>query len=390
MHIHPLRGFAAATCALLVSAVVLAACGSTGSSTAAGHASRSHPSTTAASPPSPTTGGKKAPLEGLIDMGVQTPYQDGQPFPVTDPSTLDNYAGAFNGIVVNESWSQLEPSPGVEQWAPLDQSLAAVAAWNTAHPSTPLGVKLRIFAGRSAPAWVTAQSGTVTIDVHARQVTVGKWWTQPFEAAWHAFQLALAQRYDPNPLVRQVSVSSCSSSTGEPFVVSGAPISQANLMAAGWSPQAQEQCLSGALSDYAGWKHTPITFAFNPIPTSNGPDATYMDQLMTECAASASHGGPECIMGNNDLSPNIAASKYSGPTVAQIQHLQASSTPPTVYFQTVGAALTCQTISTGLSYHARSIEVWPPNGNYLGFSSQSAATLSRWNQAISSGSTVSC
>lgn len=334
--------------------------------------------------------GEKPPLVGLIDMGIQTPYQTGQPFPVTDPSMLDAYAGAFSGIVVNESWSQLEPAPGVESWGPLDQSLAAVSSWNEAHPSTPLGVKLRIFAGRSAPAWVTSQSGTVTIEVHGNRVSVGKWWTPPFETAWHAFQGALARRYDSNPLVRQVSVSSCSSSTGEPFVVSGAPLSQADLKSAGWTLQAQEQCLSGALSDYSGWKHTPVTFAFNPLPTSQGPDATFMDQMMRDCAASVSGGGPKCIMGNNDLSPNVANARYSGPAIAQIQHLQSGDTAPTVYFQTVGARLECQTISTGMAYHAESIEVWPPNGHYPGFSAQNATTLTRWNQALMSGLPPTC
>jgi len=379
-------------CIVLIAGVLLTACKGTSVTSMAATRSARQSSSSAAPSGTGVTRGEKPPLSGLIDMGIQTPYQTGQPFPVTDPSTLDAYAGAFSGIVVNESWSQLEPSPGVEQWGPLEQSLAAVSAWNAAHPSTPLGVKLRISAGRSAPAWVTSQSGTVDLTVHkARdQVTVGKWWTPSFEAAWHAFQLALAARYDSNPLVRQVSVSSCSSSTGEPFVVSGAPISQANLKAAGWTPQAQEQCLSGALSDYSGWKHTPITFAFNPLPTDQGPDPTLMDQMMGDCAASASQGGPECIVGNNDLSPKIASTKYSGPVVAQIQHLQTGANTPVVYFQTDGARLECPTIATGLTYHARSIEIWPPNGNYPGFSTQSLTTLSQWNQALITGSSLSC
>jgi len=378
---------------VLLAAALLTACsGTSATSTPATHGATGGQSTPGAPSGSAANPGQKPPLRGLIDMGIQTPYQSGQPFPVTDPNTLDAYAGAFSGIVVNESWSQLEPTQGVEQWAPLDQSLAAVSAWNAAHPSTPLGVKLRIFAGRSAPAWVTSQSGTVDLVVNKvrEQVTVGKWWTPPFESAWHSFQLALAARYDADPLVRQVSVSSCSSSTGEPFVVSGGLSSQANLKAAGWTPQAQGQCLSGALSDYSGWKHTPITFAFNPLPTGQGPDATFMDQLMGDCAASASQGGPECIVGNNDLSPNIADSKYSGPAVAQMQHLQTGGNPPVVYFQTDGARLECPTIATGLTYHAQSIELWSPNGHYAGFSTQSAATLSQWNQALVSGGSVSC
>ncbi len=376
---------------VLLAAVLLTACsGPSATSTPAAHGAAAGHSTPSAPGGTAATQDEKPQLRGLIDMGIQTPYQTGQPFPITDPSILDPYAGAFSGIVVNESWSQLEPEPGVEQWGPLDQSLAAVSAWNAAHPSTPIGVKLRIFAGRSAPAWVTSQSGTVDLTVHKARVTVGKWWTPAFEAAWHAFQLALAARYDADPLVRQVSVSSCSSSTGEPFVVSGAPISQANLKAAGWTPQAQEQCLSGALSDYSGWKHTPITFAFNPLPTDQGPDATLMDQLMGDCAASASRGGPQCIVGNNDLSPYIASTKYSGPAVARIQHLQTGTNPPVVYFQTDGARLQCPTIASGLTYHARSIELWSPNGNYPGFSTQSASTLAQWNQTLMSGAALTC
>jgi len=346
---------------------------------------------TAPSTSAPATLSSKPALNGLIDMGVQTPYQTGQPFPVTDPSTLDAYAGAFSGIVVNESWSQLEPTAGIEQWGPLDDSLAAVDNWNKAHPTTPLGVKLRIFAGRSAPGWVTVQSGTVTITVHGRHVAVGRWWTPPFESAWHSFQQALAARYDANPLVRQVSVSSCSSSTGEPFVVSGALISQANLAAAGWTPKAQEQCLAGALSDYSGWRRTPITFAFNALPTPSGPNTTFTDQEMSSCASSAREGGPVCIVGNNDLSPVIAGSKYTGPVVAQISKMRAGPNPPIVYFQTSGPRLVCQTINTGLSYHASSIELWPPNGRYPGFSSQSSTTLSDWNKALIAGaSSVTC
>ena len=369
---------------LLAAGALFTACSGAPLSSKPSTTSNTAPSTTpGTSPPAPLD--SKPALIGLIDMGVQTPYQTGQPFPVTDPSTLDAYAGAFSGIVVNETWSQLEPAAGVEKWGPLDESLAAVAAWNAAHPAAPLGVKLRIFAGHSAPSWVTAESGLVTIVVHGRRVTLGRWWTPPFESAWHAFQQALAARYDANPLVRQVSVSSCSSSTGEPFVVSGARISQTNLKAAGWTIQAQEQCLAGALEDYSGWKHTPITFAFNPLPMPSGPDATFMDHEMSACAASASKGDPKCIVGNNDLSPFIADAKYSGPAVAQISKLLAGPNPPLVYFQTSGARVVCQTINTGLSYHASSIELWPPNGNYRGFGSQSARTLSEWNKALITG-----
>jgi hypothetical protein len=324
-------------------------------------------------------------------MGVQTAYAQGTPFPVVDLSPIQQMPGAFSGVVVNENWSQLEPSANQYDWSSLDASLGSVTAWNTAHPSDPLGVKLRIFAGRSAPSWVTAQSGTVTIVVHGESVTLGRWWTTPFETAWSTFQHALAARYDANPLVRQVSVSSCSSSTGEPFVISGALISRRNLAAAGWTPTAQEQCLSGALGDYSGWKQTPITFAFNPLPGPGGPSTTFMTEEMTACTTSAADGGPTCIIGNNDLSSVMASATYAAPVVQEISALEEGTPPPGVYFQTSGARLTCATINTGLAYHASSIELWPPRGNYLGFDVIPSATLQRWNAEIIAGArSVSC
>jgi len=371
--------------AIGLTTVTAAACG-----TAAGLSGTATPNAT---PGRSTT---KPPLTGLLDMGVQTAYQSGQPFSTTDPSILDAYAGAFSGIVVNESWSQLEPSPAVENWSPLDASLSTVLNWNQAHPTTPLGVKLRIFAGYSAPDWVVSESGPPVDIVTGRKgrsslKVIGRWWTTPFRQAWNSFQHALAARYDSNPLVRQVSVSSCSSSTGEPFVVSGNRSSLQSLAAAGWTPQLQEQCLDGALADYSGWKHTPITFAFNSLITSSGPNASIMTTIMQKCAASRVAGGPTCILGNNDLSSSAPSSRLSGPAYTEIASLEAhSENPPTVYFQTSGAAVNCADIVTGLSYHTSSIELWPPNGHYRGFAAVPLATLKRWNGALTTGSKLAC
>jgi hypothetical protein len=321
-------------------------------------------------------------------MGVQTPHLLGQPFPTTDLTPLDSYVGAFSGIVVNEAWSQLEPQQGVYDWTPLNASLAAVSSWNSEHPTAPLGVKLRIFGGLSAPIWLMTESGGVTIDIHGSLVQLGRWWTPIYESAWSNFQHALAAQYDSDSLVRQVSVSSCTSSTGEPFVVSGSKVSQMNLEAAGWSPAIQAQCLSHALSDYSGWKETPVTFAFNPLPSPSGPSAVVMQNVMQACASSASTGGPVCIVGNNDLSSGMADTKYGLLVGDAIDHIESGVNPPTVYFQTVGAPLSCQSIATGLSYHARSIELWSPNGRYQGFDIQTPSTLKIWNQALIQGATT--
>lgn len=358
-------------------------------------------SSTLFSSSSKTTGtsiSRKPPLVGLIDMGYQGPYGKDQPFPPTDPSVLDSYAGAFSGIVVNESWSQLEPTEGVYDWAPLDASLANIAAWNTKHSTTPLAVKLRIFAGQSAPAWVVSMSGpevTTTAGLHtARTVIVGRFWTAPFRQAWSTFQHAMAARYDTDPLIRAVSVSSCSSSTGEPFVVAVArKTSRAALVAAGWTVQAQESCLQGALADYSGWKLTPVTFAFNPLPTGPGSDQTFTNSIMKECTNSSANGGPVCVLGNNALSSQAPSSRGVGQTYAEIATLEngSQSQRPAVYFQTVGAPLDCQAMSVATSYHAGSVEVWPAiSPRNKGFTAIPTTTLAQWNKDLIHGLPISC
>lgn len=387
------RAAAVAACAGLVAAVVLAACGGTGSSTAAGHGATSHRSTAAALPASPADGGEKAPLKGLIDMGIQTPYHLDLAFPTVDTSAITPYAGSFGGIVVNETWAQLEPTQDSENWAPLNASLAAVSQWNTAHPSTPVGVKLRIFAGSTAPTWAKTLGGpSLTITTKGLSNTYGEWWTTPYRQAWSSFQHALASHYDSNPLVRAVSVGSCATLTGEPFVMNLTKPAIQVMQAAGWTPQAQEWCLQGAISDYSGWVRTPIDFAFNTYRTVAAgravPDPSFTDQVMQSCAGSRARGGPTCVLGNNALS-SAAATGRSAPVYSQINTLwQEAPGHVGVYFQTVGAGVDCGAIAVAVSHHASGVELWPPNHRLPGFGAIPPATLAQWDTALRTGSTL--
>jgi hypothetical protein len=338
---------------------------------------------------------QKQPLRGLIDMGVQSAYTLDIPFPTVNTAAITPYAGAFGGIVINEGWAQLEPSPGHEQWRDLDTSLAAVTAWNMAHPSTPLGVKLRIFGGNTAPAWAKALGGApLTIVTKGISKTFGRWWTEPYAHAWSSFQHALAAHYDGNPLVRAVSVSSCATLTGEPFVMNLTKPAVETMQAAGWTPQAQQRCLQGAVDDYAGWVRTPITFAFNPYRTVvNGearPDPSVTIDVMEACARSRAHGGPECVLGNNALS-DLAATGRSAAVYAEIDTLwQATPAHVGVTFQTVGAAVDCAGIELAVDHHATSVEVWPPNHHYQGFTAVPAGVLRQWDDALRHTTGLSC
>ena len=383
--------FVVATSALLVSS-----CGGGSTSTSSTRQSSAPlASTTPAASTNSGSAGVKPTLAGLIDMGVQTSYQFDLPFPTVDTSAITPYAGSFAGIVVNESWAQLEPARGSENWGPLDASLAAVSRWNASHPATQVGVKLRIFAGNTAPNWAkTLRGPSVTIVTKGASKTYGEWWTTPYREAWSSFQHALAARYDSNPLVRAVSVGSCATLTGEPFVMNLSEPAIQVMEAAGWTPGAQESCLEGALADYSGWVDTPVDFAFNPYRTVVAGkavlDQSFTNQVMQACADSGSQGGPTCVLGNNGLSAS-AATDRSGPVYTQIDTLwQETPGHVGVYFQTVGSGVDCGAIQTAIGHHASGVELWPANHGYQGFAGIPSSTLAQWNEALRSGSSLRC
>ena len=205
------------------------------------------------------------------------------------------------------SWSQLEPTEGTFDFSTLDGDLAAVSAYNIAHPSATLGVKLRVWGANDAPEWAKVMDGSpIVTDVNNQPATVGHWWQPDYRAAWAVLQTALAARYDSNPLINEVVVASCASLTDEPTVMAATPDVASVLLADGWSNAAEQACLDSAFSDYAAWHHTAIYYPFGVVTTlsSNGHrgvDPTATAEVMQRCADSFSSGGPWCILGNNAL-----------------------------------------------------------------------------------------
>jgi len=42
------------------------------------------------------------------------------------------------------------------------------------------------------------------------------------------------------------------------------------------------------------------------------------------------------------------------------------------------------------TYHAGSVELWPPNDHYRGFSVIPTGTLAGWNRDLAAGTPISC
>jgi hypothetical protein len=325
-------------------------------------------------------------IMGLIDKGSETQYHQDVPYPVVDLSDVAAVSPALSGIVVNQTWAQLEPAPGQFDFTTLDESLAAVEAYNGQHPDAPLGVRLRVFAAYAAPEWAKTLDGTpLTVPPNLPSDTggtLGQWWKPGYRSAWAGLQQALASRYDSNSVLREVAVSSCSSLTAEPFVIGGevVPLAEAD----GWTPAAQQTCLDGAFSDYAPWVHTSIYYPMNPLAGNQA----ITTEVMQRCATSAAAGGPTCIVANNDLSPVSATTGGSAPTYAELNTLwSANSGTMPIAFQMDGPnnATYCAAIGVAVTHHAQSVELWPAVSGQGGFTTVPIASLVEWSNALRTG-----
>jgi hypothetical protein len=256
----------------------------------------------------------KKPIRGLIDLG-QVSADDIREPPYNTVFYVCRRAAAISGIVVNDTWANLQPvAGGPIHTAVIDRALRTIEQYDLAKKRT-LGVRLRIWAGINAPAWAKSIGGPVAIcdgdavpataspsarvNVPASPTpcpspavrTVGAFWSDAYEAAWGDVQRQLAKKYDNDPAVNEVSVSSCSSLTSEPFVQSEDAFSRDALINAGYTDARYQNCLAGAIKrDYApAWRHTPVDYSFNPFReidvTPPQTDLAFTESVIDGCRA---------------------------------------------------------------------------------------------------------
>ena len=126
----------------------------------------------------------KPPMRGLISMGNISFHRTDDGVPNNSLQAIATRPGAIQGVVINVTWAQLQPAPDVLDTGAIDQGLAAVRDYNTRNASTPLAVKLRIWAGPNAPTWAKTIGGPpVKIQSiagpQAAAITVGRFWSPP-------------------------------------------------------------------------------------------------------------------------------------------------------------------------------------------------------------------
>jgi hypothetical protein len=166
--------------------------------------------------------------------------------------------------------------------------------------------------------------------------------------------------------------------TAEPFVV---PIQEGvlrPLRAAGFTDAAYKDCLSHALADYAPWQHSRLVLSVNPLRTAPGQgdgDPAFTEGLMRGCRQTI---GRRCVFDNHNLDTDLprplhriyATMKQLGPEI----EFQTWRTTPKDFDGT---------IKLGVSYGARSIELYQ---DYGGFPLVPDAKLRQWAAMIEESS----
>ncbi len=279
------------------------------------------PTAVPAAVPNPVQAGAaapKAPISGLIDMqDIGWHLTDaGQPAFVI--GYVNQFPGVFGGVVVNATWSNMQPAAnGPVDFTQVDNALNDVRAYNSQNKTAPLGVKLRIYNGDNAPLWAKQLAGgPISIfrnpggcnnQTDTCPETIGAEWSAPYISAWRAFQAQVAAKYESEPLIRAVAVTSCATQTDEPFVPTSGPVSKAALGSAAvpYSDANEQACLMGAIDDYAAWQNTEIDFTFNTyVKFTGGTDIAFTISVMNKCRASA---GARCVLDNHALQTPLSA-----------------------------------------------------------------------------------
>ena len=324
--------------------------------------------------------GPKEPIAGLVDMQDISWHNDAGGEPSFTIANVEQFPGVFGGIVINATWDSMQPAADAGlDFTRIDDALAQVRTYDAAHPGAPLGVKLRVYAGANAPQWAKElNGGPVTVQRNPAgcphppcPLTLGLFWKPEYIAAWRAFQSMLASRYDSEPLIKQIAITSCAQQTDEPFVPTNDATSKLNLQDAGYTDALQQACLAGAVQDYAAWQKTYIDYTFNPFYPLQGPsDAGVAKAIMADCRAQL---GSRCVLDNHVLEAPL------DPNNQPIYDEMVALGPP-INFQTGSPQqMTClwtQTIAEGVRLGAASIEVWP-EAKFQGFDSLDGGNLAQ-------------
>jgi hypothetical protein len=318
----------------------------------------------------------KTPIRGLVSMGAYKFVSEGGQ-PINTLQWVSEKPGAFGGIVIVVTWGALQAkTPDIAQWTVLDHALNEVRAYNDEHRDKPLAVKLRVWAGFEAPPWAMRLDGQEPVTITpstGKARTIGHAWSPAYRNAWREFQKLLADRYDSDALIHEVSVTSCMTFTAEPFFIPHDAQAVKQLRAAGFTNERYRACLEEAVADYDGWKTTRVEFPFNPFSETDAEGNIKLDYEFTKKVMHACRDriGDRCTLDNHDL--NVPSLLAIAPIYDEMRSMGGA-----IEFQTFCETpdFYAATVAYGAGLGAGSIELWQDFG---GFRSISTSVLKNWS-----------
>lgn len=227
-------------------------------------------------------------------------------------------------------WRDIEPEPGVFRFGPIYDLI------KRARENGDL-LRLRIFAGRSAPDWTLRRFGSVTIydPIDGVSAAVPRWWVPGYMDAYARLQRRLAAAFDDNPTIRAVTISGAMTIYAEPFIRQIQDSrTRANLLAAGYTKRKDKRAHLRALEAHTAWVRTRQILTVNPWQYvdqdgSFGFRVWFTNHVMNACRKTF---GNRCILQNNSMRSSWLTDHMPGGYEEMFAHMEQLGPP--LSFQT--------------------------------------------------------
>jgi hypothetical protein len=252
--------------------------------------------------------------EGLMSQGVQQKLW---------PSIVD----VWNP---NIEWRDIEPRRGVFRFSIIK---------NLIHKARASGdvMRLRIYAGRTAPKWTKRRFGKVAVydPIDGVSAEVPRWWERGYMRAYARLQAKLAKAFDGNRTIRAVTISEPMTIYAEPFIRGLQDRrTRHNLLSTPYTKRKDKRAQIRAVRAHRVWKRTRQILTVNPWQYLNqdgsfGFRVRFTNRVMNICRHNF---GRRCILQNNSMRSSWLTDHMPGGYHEMFRHMRKLGSP--ISFQT--------------------------------------------------------
>jgi glycosyl hydrolase family 42 (putative beta-galactosidase) len=284
---------------------------------------------------------KPKPLaKGLMSQGMQ----------------LKLFPGIVNVLVPNIAWSDIEPQRGVFRFGAIQNAIRTARAHGDV-------LRLRIYAGRMAPAWTMRRFGSVMMydPIDGRSGEVPRWWVRGYRRAYAHLQAKLAKAFDGNPTIRAVTISEPMTIYAEPFI-RGLQDSRTrhDLVASTYTKRKDQHAFEGAIRAHRVWRRTRQILTVNPWQYINqdgsfGFHVRFTNKMMNLCRRIFR---TRCILQNNSMRASWLTDHMPGGYRPMFRHMRKLGRP--ISFQTSNTSRVgdlTKVLNWFLKFHAHGVEL---------------------------------